>query len=109
MLKQIVVLVGLSIAVTFSMSYAQYAIQFLLIAHDWVSQLLTEVFSGGQAGNLVRGLIALLTIPILIACVPTAAYWAMRRSWFPYFIEIVWIVWLIQAGALMVMAKAVVT
>lgn len=105
MLKQIIILVGLSIAITLSMSYAQYAIQLLIDAHDWVSQLLTEVFSGGQAGNLARGLIALLSIPFLIACIPTVAYWTIKRSWFPYFLEIVWIVWLIQAGALMVIAK----
>lgn len=105
MLKHIIALLVLSIAVTLSMSYAQYGIQFLLDAHDWVSQILTEVFSGGQAGNLFRGLIALLTIPVIVATIPTLAYWALKRNWFPYFLQIVWIVWLIQAGALMVVAK----
>ena len=105
MVRQISALVGLSIAIILAMSYAQQVIQLLLFAHGWVSQILTQVFSGGQAGNLARGLIALLSIPVLIAFVPTAAYWAIRRHFFPYFIEIVWIVWLIQAGALLVMAK----
>lgn len=106
MVKQIIVLVGLSIVITISMSYAQYAVQFLLTAHEWVSQLLTEVFSGGQAGNLARGLLALLAIPLLIASLPTAIYWMVRRSFFPYFLQIVWIVWLLQAGALLVAQTA---
>lgn len=107
MLKQIVAIIALSIAIILSMTYAQLALQFLVDAHSWVSQVLTEVFSGGQAGNLARGLIALLTIPVLIGAIPAVLYWFVRRHWFPYFMEIVWIVWLLQAGALIVLFKVV--
>ena len=106
MLKQLIVLVAGSIAIILSMSYAQDTIQLLVSAHDWVSQILTQVFSGGQAGNLARGLIALLSMPILIGAIPTLLYWVLKRHWFPYFMEVVWIVWLIQAGALIIMYKA---
>jgi hypothetical protein len=106
MLKQVIALIGLSIAIVLSMSYAALGIHWLLLAHDWISQLLTDVFSGGQAGNIMRGLIALLSIPIIIGLIPTVIYWVLRRHWFPYFMEIVWIIWLVQAGALIVMYKA---
>jgi hypothetical protein len=105
MIKQVITLIVLSITIVLSMSYAQQGMQWLLTAHDWISQLLTEVFSGGQAGNLARGLIALLSLPIIIGLIPALVYWFIRRNWFPYFMEIVWIVWLIQAGALVVMYK----
>lgn len=105
MLKQIIALIALSVAIILSMSYAQQAVQFLLTAHDWISELLTDVFSGGQAGNIARGLIALLSVPVLVGLVPAIAYWMIRRHWFPYFMEIVWVVWLIQAGALVIMYK----
>ncbi|EKD70147.1 MAG: hypothetical protein ACD_46C00619G0002 [uncultured bacterium] len=108
MLKQTIALIALSIAVILSMSYAQQAVQFLLTAHDWISEILLDVFSIGQAGNLARNLIALLSIPVLVGLIPTLLYWMIRRSWFPYFMEIVWVVWLIQAGALIVMYKAVI-
>lgn len=108
MIKQTLLLIALSVAIVLSMSYAQTGVQYLLTAHDWISQLLTDVFSGGNAGNLARGLIALLSIPILIAFVPTLLYWVVRRHFFPYFMEIVWVVWLVQAGALMVMYNAAV-
>lgn len=106
MVKQIVVLVAVSIGITLSMAYLQPAIEFMLTAHDWVSQLLTEVFSVGQAGNIVRGLIALLSIPVIAGLVPALVYWMIKRHWFPYFMEVVWVVWFIQAGALLIMYKA---
>lgn len=106
MLKQIIALILVSVAVIFSMSYAQHAVQLLLNAHEWIAQLLTDVFSGGNTGNLIRGLIALLSLPILVALVPTLIYWMIKRHWFPYFMQMVWVIWLIQAGALVVMYGA---
>ena len=105
MIKQVIALIALSTIIVLSMSYAQHGLQWLITIHDWVSQILTEVFSGGQAGNLARGLIALLSVPIFIGLVPTLVYWIIKRHWFPYFMEIVWVAWLIQAGALIIMYK----
>ena len=101
MLKQIIILVALSIAIVFSISYAQQGVTFLMNAHAWVAQLLTHLFSEGQAGNLARGLIALLAIPVLVGIVPALVYYMVKRSAFPWFMQIVWVVWLVQAGALM--------
>lgn len=106
MFKQIIALIVFSVAIVLSMSYAQQVVQVLIHAHDWIAQILTDVFSGGQAGNLARGLIALLSMPILLGLIPALLYWLIKRHWFPYFMQIVWIVWLIQAGAL-VMYKTV--
>jgi len=105
MIKQSIALLALSIVIIFTMSYAQHAIQLLIDSHDWISQQLMDVFSGGNAGNIARGLIALLSVPVLVALIPSVIYWIARRHWFPYFMEIVWIVWLIQAGALLVAFK----
>ena len=105
MLKQIIALVILSVTIIFSMPYAQQALQLLIHAHTWISTLLADVFSGGQAGKLVKGLIALLSIPVLTALIPTLCYWVLKRRFFPYFMHIVWIIWLIQAGALIAIYK----
>lgn len=106
MLKQVIAIILLSIGIIISMSYAQHFLDLLIKAHDFISHALTEVFSGGQAGNLARGLIALLSVPVLVGLVPTMIYWTIKRSWFPYFMEIVWVIWLLQAGALIIMYKA---
>jgi hypothetical protein len=66
------------------------------------------VFSGSQAGSIPKNLIALLSLPLLVGLVPAIIYWMVRRHWFPYFMQIVWVVWLIQAGALIVVYKGVI-
>ncbi len=106
MFKQFFAMVVFSVLIIFSMSYAQVAIQTLVTAHDWISHALTEVFSGGQVGNLLRGLLALLCIPFLVGLVPAALYYIVRRRFFPYFMQIAWIIWLLQAGALLTLFKA---
>ncbi len=107
MLKQTIALVAVSAAIVFSMSHAQLGVQWLVSAHEWISQLLNDVFSPGQAGTLAKGLIALLSVPIIAGLIPALTYWLIRRHWFPYFMEIVWVVWLLQVGALVVLYKAV--
>lgn len=106
MIKQLIALITLSIVTVLTMSHAQHLLEWLIRGHEWISDLLTNVFSGGSAGNTIRGLIALLSIPILISLIPTIIYWIIRRHWFPYFMETVWVVWLIQAGALIIVYKA---
>ncbi len=106
MLKQIIVIILLSLAITVGMPYAQQGLQYLLLAHDWVADVLTGVFSGGQAGNIIRNLLTLLAIPVLVGLVPTIIYWIAKRKWFPYFMDIVWIIWLVQTSALVILYKA---
>lgn len=96
MIALIIVNVGIIVA----MSYAKEAIQILLHAHHWVSEILTSIFSGDKAGSLARELIALLCLPILVSLIPALLYWVIKKRWFPYFMDFVWIIWLIQAGAL---------
>jgi hypothetical protein len=107
MIKQIIAIILFSALVTVGMPYAQQGLQYLISAHDWLSDVLTQVFSGGQAGNIIRTIITLLTIPILVGLVPALIYWIAKRSWFPYFMNIVWVILLIEASALAVLYKAV--
>lgn len=105
MIKHLIALLAFSAAIVLGMPYFHTAVQWLMTGYTYVSQLLTEVFTGGQAGNIARGLIALLAIPVVVGLIPTLMYWFLRRHWFPYFMEIVWVIWLLQAGALVMMEK----
>ncbi len=102
MLKQIIALIALSVAIILFMPYAQHGVEWILTAQNWVSELLTQVFSGGPAGDLTRKLLALLAIPIAIGLVPVIIFWLTRHRWFPYFMHIVWVIWLIQTAALVI-------
>lgn len=106
MLKHIVALLVISVLIILGMSYAQDALKLILSGHDWVAETLTQVFSGGETGDIIRKLIALLAIPVVVGLIPGVIYWVTKRRWFPYFMELVWVVWLIQTSALVILYKA---
>ena len=107
MLRQVLAIVILSTVIILGMLYAQEGVRFMLTSHDWISNLLKQVFSIGEAGNLTRQLLALLAVPIAVGLVPAVIWWLAKHKWFPYFMEIVWIVWLVQTSALVVLYKVV--
>lgn len=100
MLKHLIVLVVLSFVVVFFMSNVEYLVKYLLMLHEAISTELGNVFYDGTVGNLIKDLIALLALPLIAGLIPALIYWVVKRHWFPYFMEVVWIVWLIQIGAL---------
>jgi hypothetical protein len=100
MIKHIIVLLVLTVGILLGMPYCQQALALLIQGHDFVSQALTAVFSMGKIGNLLRGLLAFVSIPLAIGFIPSFLFWLVKRHWFPYFMSIVWVIWLIQAGAL---------
>jgi hypothetical protein len=105
MIKQVIALIAFSVVVILFTPYAQHGVEWILAAHNWVSELLTQVFTGGPAGDIIRKLLALMAIPITIGMIPVIIYWFMRRHWMPYFMQIVSATWLIQTAALVVQAK----
>ncbi len=70
MLKQFIAIIVLSAAVIMNMSYLQQGLHMVVAAHDWISSILLQVFSGDNAGNFLRKLLALLAIPLGVAFVP---------------------------------------
>ena len=105
MLKHFLALIILAVLVILTMPYAHTLLDALVAGHNWIVDELKAVFSGGTAGNLLKQLIAALTIPLLVALIPAGIYWLARRHWFPYFMYIVWVVWLIQTSALVMIYK----
>jgi len=108
MLKHVIILILLTAGVVFGTAHIQPLIILLVSAHDWVSQLLLQVFAGGEAGNIARQMLALLAIPVIIGLVPACIYWLAKKRMFPYCMHVVWVIWLIQATALIVLYKTVI-
>ena len=100
MLKHVIALILFSLLVVIGMPYLQQGLALLLTTHGWISDTLSDVFSGGQAGSILKSMIAMLCIPVLIGLIPTIIYWLVKRTWFPYFGELIWVVWLVQLGVL---------
>ena len=103
MLKHIIALILLSILVILGVAYLKPCLDALLAGHQWVDETLKQVFSGGKPGEITRQLLALLSIPLLIGLVPALIFWLARRKWFPFFMELVWVLWLIEVSALVML------
>jgi hypothetical protein len=99
-LLSFLVIILLSAVVVMFMPQAQTALQYLVDAHDWVSHVLMDVFNVGHTGSIAREIVALLTIPILAGFIPAIIFFVLRKRWLTCFLEIIWVVWLLQAGAL---------
>jgi hypothetical protein len=107
MIKQVIGLVVLSIVIILGLPYIHQGLELILAAHNWIAQLLLKnVFAGSEIGNVIGQLIALLTIPFAVALVPALIFWLLKRMWFPYFMEMVWIIWLIQTAAIVILHKS---
>jgi hypothetical protein len=105
MLKHLIALILISIAIIVGITYAQIGLQWLVNAHDWVANILMDVFSGGKAGDITRQLLALLAIPVAVGLVPVIIYGFAKRQMFPYFMTFVWVIWLVQTAALVIQYK----
>lgn len=105
MLKNLIAIILLSILILLAASYAQQGINLLVSLHQWIIGLMSNIFTGSEAGTLAKKLIALLAIPFITALIPVILYWAMKRKGFSFFMPIVWVVWLIQTTALVVLVK----
>ncbi len=100
MLKQIIVFILLCLIAIFIMTHIKTGLHALVAAYNWVDHTLAALFSGGTIGHVIRKLIALAGIPILVGLIPAFIYWLIKRSGFPYFMEVVWVTWLLLVAAL---------
>ena len=106
MLKHIIAITVISLIIIISMPNTQKMLQYVFPPPDWFSAMLKEVFSVDQAGDIIRQLIALLVIPLVVSLIPAIIYWLARRQKLPYFMELVWVVWLVQTAAIVITFKA---
>lgn len=104
LLKNLIVLLLFSLAVLFGLKHIQPLVLFLVSARDWVSQALLPFIAGGELATTVRNLLALLFLPFFIGAIPTIIFWMSKRRMFPYFMHVVWVVWLLQTTAIVVLS-----
>lgn len=95
MLKQSSIYLTLSILIVLFATYAHLAIVYVDMFYTWVTIKLTPLFSGISYGILIRNVLSLMLLPVMIAGIPALIYQAIKRQKMPYFIEIVWVLWLI--------------
>ena len=78
---------------------------FLVMLHGWLINLLSIIFSDSFFGHFTRDLLGLFILPVVVGLILISVFWLVRRRFFPYTEFIVWSIWLLQLGALVVLHK----
>ncbi len=105
MLKHIIAFILISLAVVLFASVFQHGLDYLLTAHAWTANQLKLIFSGSQAADIIRQILALFAIPLIITLIPVAIYWFAKRGWLPWAMEIFWIMWFVQTALVVMQAS----
>ena len=101
MYKGVIAIIVLSVAVVFTSSYCAEALQFILNGHAMIDRALYHVFSTDKTGVMIAQLISYLILPFAIASIFALVHGLLRQHLTPYFMHIVWVVWLVQTTALL--------
>ncbi len=100
MVKNVVLLVFLSILAVFFRVEIGYVVHGALKLHDLLVSYLSLIFSGGRLGQLIELGLALFLIPSLITGISAGLYWLFKRTMMPFFNEIIWVLWFVLLTAL---------
>lgn len=85
----------LSILMVFLIREMHVVVRWIDIAHQWIINSLALIISGGEIARIIRLSLGLILVPLIIALIPAFIYWIFKRSWLPYYMTIVWVIWLI--------------
>lgn len=85
----------LSILVVAFNKYINDVILLIVSFYEYINSHLDILFSQSNAGILSRNSTALVISPLIITGIPALAYYSIKRSKMPYFIEITWLAWFV--------------
>lgn len=95
MFKQTIFYLALSIVVVIFSRYFALGIIQIDQVYTWLNLKLSTVFSHSLVGLTVQQIIVLMMLPIVIAGVPALTYKLVKGGTMPYFLNVVWLVWLV--------------
>lgn len=95
MLKQTIFYLALSILVVVFARYFALGIIHIDHIYTWLNLKISTVFSNSFMGLTVQQIIVLMALPIVVAGVPALTYKVVKGGTMPYFLNVVWFVWLV--------------
>ncbi len=95
MLKQIILIIVLSLIAIFFRVEISHVLNALVYVHNEVSHLLHMIFAEGATGRVIQNLIALLIIPFICGALVGLVFWLVKRATMPHIMAVVWGLWLI--------------
>lgn len=95
MLKQCAIYFILSILIVLFAGYAHLLIIYIDVAYTYINVKLAPLFSHAPSGGFIRNVISLVLLPVIIVGIPALIYQLIKKQQMPYFIEIIWLFWLV--------------
>jgi xanthosine utilization system XapX-like protein len=95
MLKQVILIVVLSLIAIFFRVELSHLLNALVYVHNQVSHLLHMIFAEGATGRVIQNLISLLIIPFVCGLIVGVVFWLVKREAMPHIMAVVWVLWLI--------------
>ena len=91
LLKQSVAYFVLSLLVVLSAKYIHLAIVYLDMIYTYLNVLIVPYI----AGAWLRNVLIMISLPLILTAIPAIIYRLIKKANMPYFLESVWILWLV--------------
>lgn len=97
MLKQSLLYLILSVLIIFFAPAVRFIIAQIHVFYAWFNFILMPIFSQSDLGVMTRKVIVLVSLPMILAGIPTLIYRLIKGKFPPFFFEITWLSWLVVA------------
>ena len=101
MLKQLVLMIALTILILFFQPAFHSGLGYFVSLHHFVLTHLDQIFKNSQIGHYVQQVIALMIIPLALGLILAGSEWVIRRRTNPHVMLAIWWIWLILVTALL--------
>ncbi len=96
MMKQSAIYLILSILVVFFAKYVYLVLMSIDSFYSVINTKLTPLFNQGGLSRTLQKTVLLVIIPILVALIPTLIYRLIEGKNMPYFLPLIWCLWIIS-------------
>lgn len=97
MIKQGAIYLILSIVFVLLAHYINYLIIYIDLAYTYINLQLSFLLKDNIVGTHARNILSLMTLPLILGGIPALIWRAIKGKPMPYFLEIVWLLWLLIA------------
>lgn len=101
MFKQILLLVGLSVAAIFFQSQLTHVLHSIMYIHNQIAKGLGVIFAVDTVGEVVQSVLSLLLIPVVLGILLGIAHFFIKQAHFPHTLTVIWVSWAVLLASIL--------
>lgn len=102
MIKQILILIALTIVIILTRHYCALALNSLLHLQHMLLSYFGTIFAAGKIGTFLKDLLSFLAVPFIVGVVVGGSYALIKKQQLKTLMPVIWTVWLIMATLLII-------